>query len=410
LEIDYSAPQHVRDVIASLGRTEDLKFSPSNKLLAIAGYTKNKIAVFNIDVDKLIDDGKITLTNAFELYSDQLNEPHGLDFLDEETIIVTNRSGDVIFLKLPSGKIGSNSFKLAPLEIIHSGDTGLLRGPSAVSIFRIDQSLYEAVICNNHTDNVTRHLVDLSAGCSVKSNEILLKKWLVIPDGVCISADRHWLAISNHDMRTVFLYEYASSLNGFSEPDGILRCAFYPHGMQFTSDGRFILVADGGAPYVHIYEKNRSTWRGVHNPIKSLKVLSDEDFLRGRSNPHEGGPKGIDVDNAMKVLAVTCEQRPLAFFDLTAIVENTERSPDPVGNQEEYFHEQRTLEVRYELELRNQLYQQMKQVEEQLSLEELTFLKIRAEEELALLKNSRSWRITAPVRRLSAALRNLGVM
>ena len=26
-QIDYVAPQHVRDVIASLGRTEDLKFS-----------------------------------------------------------------------------------------------------------------------------------------------------------------------------------------------------------------------------------------------------------------------------------------------------------------------------------------------------------------------------------------------
>jgi hypothetical protein len=92
LEIDYSAPQHVRDIIGSLGRTEDLKFSPSNQLLAIAGYTKNKIAVFNIDVDKLNDGRRIMLTDAFELYSDQLNEPHGLDFLDEETVIVTNQA------------------------------------------------------------------------------------------------------------------------------------------------------------------------------------------------------------------------------------------------------------------------------------------------------------------------------
>jgi hypothetical protein len=90
--------------------------------LAIAGYTKNKIAVFNIDVDKLNDGRRITLTDAFELYSDQLNEPHGLDFLDEETVIVTNRSGDAIFVQLPSDKKGSNSFELAPLEIIHSGD------------------------------------------------------------------------------------------------------------------------------------------------------------------------------------------------------------------------------------------------------------------------------------------------
>jgi hypothetical protein len=395
MELDYRAPQHVRDVIASLGRTEDLKFSPSNKLLAIAGFLKNKIAIFNIDVDKSNDGTRITLSNAFELYSDYFNEPHGLDFVDEETIIVTNRSGDVIFLKLPSDKIASNSLKLAPLEIIQSGDTGPLRGPSAVSVFRTDQSLYEAVICNNYSNNVTRHLVDLNAGCSVTSNEILLKKWLVIPDGVCISEDRNWLAISNHDMRTVFLYEYTSSLNACSEPDGILRCAFSPHGVQFTSDGRFILVADGGAPYVHIYEKNGSTWRGTHKPIKSLKVMNDEDFLRGRSTPREAGPKGIGVDNAMNVLAITCEQRPLAFFDFKAILENPERSPDP---EDKPSHEQRTMEVRYELEIQNQWQQQIKEIEQ------------LAEEQLALIKNSRSWRITAPLRRLSSALRNLSVM
>lgn len=109
---------------------------------------------------------------------------------------------------------------------------------------------------------------------------------------------------------------------------------------------------------------------------------------------------GIDVDNAMNVLAVTCERRPLVFFNLKAILENKERSPDPGDNQEEYSHEQRTLEVRYELEIRNQLHQQIKEI---VGL-------VRAKEELALLKNSRAWRMTAALRRLSSALRNSGIM
>jgi hypothetical protein len=283
-----------------------------------------------------------------------LNEPHGVDFLDEETIIVTNRSGDAIFLKLPSGEIVNNSFELEPLEFIRSGGAGLLHGPGSASIFRIDQKRCEVLICNNYGDTVTRHLVDLSAGCSVKSNEILLKKWLAVPDGLCISRDRNWIAISNQKMRGVFLYEYTSSLNAFSEPDGILRYVFSPHGVRFTSDGEFIVVADGGAPYVHIYAKNGSGWRGVHNPIRSLRVMNDEDFLRGRSNPHEGGPKGIDIDNAMNVIAVTCAGRPLVFFDLKAILESKQfRSPDPGENQESYSREQRALELRYELESQN---------------------------------------------------------
>ena len=191
---------------------------------------------------------------------------------------------------------------------------------------------------------------------------MLLKKWLATPDGMCISRDRHWIAISNQKMRGVFLYEYTSFLNALSEPDGILRYVFSPHGVRFTSDGAFIVVADGGAPYVHIYAKNGSSWRGVHNPIKSLRIMNDEDFPRGRSNPHEGGPKGIDVDNAVNVLAVTCESRPLAFFDLKAILESTQpRSHDPGKSQE---HEQRTLEVRYELEMQNQLNQKIREIEE----------------------------------------------
>jgi WD40 repeat protein len=393
MQINYRASQPATDVIAAMGRTEDLKFSPSNKLLAIAGYAKNTIAVFNIDID-VADGTKITLTNAFELYSEQLKEPHGLDFLDEQTIIVTNRSGGAIFLKLPTDEKLSNSFYLTPLEVISSDDVGLLHGPGSASISRIDLKLHEALICSNYGNYVTRHLVDLSAGCSVKSNEVLLQKWLATPDGICISRDGHWIAVSNQKMRGVFLYECTSYLNALSEPDGILRYVFSPHGVRFTSDGDFIIVADGGSPYVHIYAKNGCSWRGVHNPIKSLRIMNDEDFSRGRSNPHEGGPKGIDVDNAVNVLAVTCESQPLVFFDLKAILQSTQlRSHDP-GESEGYSREQRALELRYELEMQNRLNQEIKEIEE------------RA---VAKFESSTSWRITAPLRRVSSALRSFVV-
>src|SRR5262249_11609854 len=320
----------------------------------------------------------------------QLNEPHGLDFIDEETIIVTNRSGDAVFLQLPSGGMISNSLELTPLGVISSGSAGLLRAPAAVSIFRKDQKLYEALICNNHSSNVTRHLVDLSAGCSVKTNEILLAKWLADPDGVSISTDRHWIAISNRRMRGVFLYKYRA-LNASSEPDGILRYVFSPHGVRFTSDGEFILVADGAAPDLHIYSKKGSSWRGVHNPIRSLRVLTDEEFLRGRYNNHEGGgPKGIDVDNAANVLAVTSEGRPLAFFDLRTVLQSTQRHSAPDENRE------RQIEMIYELEWQNRFNQEIRDAEEE-----------AAAAAVAALKRSRSWRITAPLRGISGAYRGI---
>ena len=47
--------------------------------------------------------------------------------------------------------------------------------------------------------------------------------------------------------------------------------------------------------------------------------MDDTVFGRGRNNPQEGGPKGIDIDPRGQVLAVTCEFQPLAFFDLNKV-------------------------------------------------------------------------------------------
>ena len=45
-------------------------------------------------------------------------------------------------------------------------------------------------------------------------------------------------------------------------------------------------------------------------------MMDDETFLRGRNNPEEGGPKGIDVDSDMNVLVTTSTQHTLAFYDV----------------------------------------------------------------------------------------------
>ena len=143
--------------------------------------------------------------------------------------------------------------------------------------------------------------INFNKDCST-STETLLKKWISIPDGV--AAGQNWIAVSNHNCHNVLVYENNGLLGQFSDPNGVLRCVRYPHGLRFTSDGRFILVADGGAPYVHIYRKDDSGWYGVRNPLKSCRVLRDQDFLRGQTAVYEGGPKGIDYQEVlMKRLA-----------------------------------------------------------------------------------------------------------
>jgi hypothetical protein len=162
--------------------------------------------------------------------------------------------------------------------------------------------------------------LDAGAGYSIMGREVLLKKWLHIPDGICVSNERQWIAVSNHATRTVLLYENNPSLNGSSDPHGVLRRTKYPHGLRFTSDDRYIVVAGGGSPCLNIYAKGDSTWHGVRDPLLSVRVLTEEAYLRGRHNPMEGGPKGVDIHSPTNTLVTTSESQPLAFFDLATIL------------------------------------------------------------------------------------------
>jgi hypothetical protein len=382
MQLEYTAPKYVCEVIAGIGRTEAVKFSPNNRRLAVASFLRNRIAVFEVCI--AASPRKIFISDVTEICSTYLRHPHGIDFIDDEKIIVANRHGDAIIFELPSG---GGSYELAPIEVIRSGD--VLDTPGAVSIARKRQDFCEALICSNYGNKVTTHLIRLGESCSLESSRILLKKWVDFPDGVSVSDG--WIAISNHNTHSVFLYDNTRALNECSEPDGILRCAHYPHGLQFTSDGRFILVADAGAPYVHFYMQDSAGWRGVRSPLKSFRVLNDEDFLRGRSSIHEGGPKGIDVDNSMSTFVTTCEIQPLAFFDLAEIVQRVsslQSSDGPSfgfgGRFYASWHcqDQRALEIKYELERQDESNQAV----------------------TALMK-SRSWRATAPLRRLTDSWR-----
>ena len=79
-------------------------------------------------------------------------------------------------------------------------------------------------------------------------------------------------------------------------------------------------MADAGSPYLYVYARGADDWSGGREPIATLRQMDDDTFLRGRYNTQEGGPKGIDVDRSGRILAVTSEHEPLAFYDMAAIV------------------------------------------------------------------------------------------
>jgi len=386
LQIQYAAEHSVTDAVASLGRTEDVRFSPSNRRLAVAAFHRNRIVVFDIDIASSSGATQVRLTGGVALSSTALHLPHGVDFIDDDTLIVTNRGSGVALFKLPPGEKTVRTHEVLPFATWPGNRTTFLHTPGSVVVTCSEEDVCEVLICNNDGHTVTKHWLDGDAGRPIKKSEILLHKYLSIPDGVTVSRDRRWIGVSNHTTHNVLLYENSPSLNSGAEPDGILRGVQYPHGLRFSADGRHLFVADAGAPYLHIYAQEPDDWRGVRVPITSVKIMDDELFAKGRHNPQEGGPKGLDIDASSKVLAITSECQPLAFFDVPILLQHalTARSD----------REQSVLRISHELILMQEIRTMMAE-------------KLMEAKASNALRDTMSWRITAPLRRVKSILRRL---
>lgn len=318
--IKFTASDPVWTSLQDLGRTEDVKFSPNNRRLAVVGYKKNKLVVFDVDIAVRSGETTVSLTDVLEVTSTSLNAPHGLAFIDDETLIVVNRWGEAPIFRLPPSGGTEKKFDVSALQTIRHDEVHQLDSPGSVSVTPVADNLFEILICNNYANYVTRHLLQKNDQFALVRNEKLLSRGLYIPDGVAVDMDNRWIAISNHSTHCVCLYENTPQLNQQSRPDGVLRNINYPHGVLFTPDGNYIIVADAGSPYINIYAKNADSWKGTRSPQATFRVMDEEVYLRGRLNPQEGGPKGIDVDSDMRVLVTTCDEQALSFFALPDVL------------------------------------------------------------------------------------------
>jgi DNA-binding beta-propeller fold protein YncE len=197
---------------------------------------------------------------------------------------------------------------------------------------------------------VTWHVLDRRVGYAPRDGGVLVRKWLDVPDGVSISRDRCWMAVSNHGHNTVLLYENPDALTPEADPHGVLRGLQYPHGVRFAADGSQIFVADAGAPFVHVYARKGGCWHGVHSPIVSFQVMDTATFRRGRYSFQEGGPKGLDINAGNNVLVVTSEFQTLTFFDLSAMLAGA-RARSSRRARQAHPSAHGSLQVRYDLEV-----------------------------------------------------------
>lgn len=324
MRVEYTASNGLAEALEQLGRTEDIAFSPHDRRLAIAGHNSETILLVDVRVETSASATTVVLEDFVEIRSPCLRYPHGVAFLDRDTIIVANRTGQVTILKVPPGGTGLHSFTVPAIGTIKGALFQRLASPGSVSVRRLGNEQYEVHICNNYIHRVTRHVVDGRNGYRVKRNKVLLANGICVPDGVAVSEDGRWIAVSNHGSHDVAVFENTPGLGRHTVPAGTLHGLHginYPHGVRFTADGRFILVADAGGPYLNVYASRDGDWSGVRQPATSVRVMDNETFRRGRHNPAEGGLKGIAIDGAMTIVATTCEEQPLAFFALDAVLD-----------------------------------------------------------------------------------------
>src|SRR5262245_9323103 len=85
----------VKTALASLGRTEDVRFSPNNQLLAFADLGRNRCLILHVEIQEAGGELILSASDFLEIASETFRFPHGLDFIDDETLVVANRKGGI---------------------------------------------------------------------------------------------------------------------------------------------------------------------------------------------------------------------------------------------------------------------------------------------------------------------------
>ncbi|MFL6090663.1 MAG: YncE family protein [Aeromicrobium sp.] len=394
-----------------MSRTEDVAFSPDGQTIAIANYGRDQVAFFRIE----LAGPRVRLTHAASMASTDLLEPHGLCFVDTERIIVASRAGAASVFKVPA-ELDGEEHRTDALAILGEGAPAQ-RTPGSVAVHRLGESAYDVLVCNNFAHEVARYRLDVNNLTSHSPERLLVRRWMDIPDGIAVSPDGGWIAISNHLANAVMLYRNDPSLHPDSDPDGIARGVAFPHGLTFNGDGTRLYVADAGSPYVHTYAPGPIGWAGMHHPQWSTRVMDEETFRRGRANPAEGGPKGMALHPSAPLMALTCETRPLWFVEIdkltaTAAIATAsaqvaleldrmaEASGGRQAGREAAAALARLVEMDHEVSRRERQIQGLSAqvIEFEERRRRAAARAARAERRLAELRRSRSWRWTAPVR------------
>ncbi len=307
-------------------RTEDVRFSPSGRMLALVA-TNGCIYLMVVDTTAR----PVAVTRSVELRSASLASPHGIDFVREDMVAVANRGGLVTFYIVPPMSTWRDGMSVEPIHEMESewfgpkgstrksGDRVVNCGPGSVRI--IHHTLY--VCCNNkstvtaHPLSVRRNAVKTGAGA------LVVQAGLEIPDGLALSRDGRWLAVGDHNYRRITIYRLADRSLCCDLSDVDLS---HPHGICFDPTGTALYVADAGERGVHVFVSPDGWVTSMTCSSFKMPAVDEDAFRKTKESvpevhrPLEGGIKGIDVDASGRIIATTCQNQMLRFFESSLVV------------------------------------------------------------------------------------------
>lgn len=322
--LSIEAGPQVQKIIQGIGRTEDIKFSPNNGRIAVIDFLAQNVFVFRVDISFLAETPRAVVRSYAILSSPCLRYPHGLCFLDDSYLVVANRKGDVSIFRLPDMDLDRPEPEASPLCTISAKQhfRTKVRSPGSIDSYQLGAREYRILVCNNYEHTVTSHRLNVDGSTvHVRNDGVVLERGLQIPDGISISPDREWVAVSNHVQGQALLYRNNERMNRQAGPTIVLQGIVCPHGIRFSKDGKRLFVADAASPYLHFFEAGDG-WGAAPHELNSVRMMDDHTFFVGRYDSREGGIKGIDIDATGRILATTCRQRVLAFYDTMDLVGN----------------------------------------------------------------------------------------
>lgn len=318
-QLEIETTPSAEAALVRLGRTEDIRLSPDGRHLAVLGFHTDLCTIFGVQIDHSRAIPRIRLTSASEIRSAAISQPHGVDFINDRTIVLANRGGGVDIYRLPPEFSRHEVLDLMPIRRIRRANwRRSFRLAGSVCFSNGPRGRAELLVCDNAKHTVTRHRIGAGGSWALLGRQ-LVREGLDIPDGVTMSPDGRWMAVSNHIHHEVFFYDRLRKLGPTSKPDGVARGTEYPHGLRFSPDGESLVVADAGQPFVSLYVAPDGNWSGEREAMRRLRVMDDQTFIKGRNNPKEGGPKGLEIDSSGTVLLLTSDCQRLAAFHIPTV-------------------------------------------------------------------------------------------